>query len=290
MSFYCNAKVDTISEVNPIQWGNFKIVGLKENYPKNDPIAGYYCKLKNQKLYNLILGILTNNINLVKDNIDNIDILRAFSVITNDPDQRIKLFSVKEAKKYSSIEIQNFIREKYNTKSLNNDSCFWQQKVRKSRGSYFETIPSFDGKQFVKVNSNQFKALSNPISIGRLNIIGVPTSSAAYPLVSSPNFEHAVRLNLNLICAVASGDLNSVKNIVESDNNSISTIPSVITDNLNKLNIDLPFEAEQMGFTEIARYLKNFEDYKNRSDQETVKSIILSGTFVRKDTKMEIEN
>lgn len=111
----------------------------------------------------------------------------------------------------------------------------------------------------------------------------MPTSST----VSSANFEYATKLNLNLICAVASGNLNSVKNIIESDSNLISTIPSVITDNLNELNIDLSFEAEQMGFTEIARYLKDFENEHNR---KMFKDSLLSGTFVREDTKMEIES
>ena len=100
MSFYQEAKVNDMWEVDPVAWGNFKIIGLEESYPKNNFMAACYCKLKNKKWYNLIRGILTNDINLVKENIDKIDILKTFPVITNDPNESTKLFSVMEAKKY----------------------------------------------------------------------------------------------------------------------------------------------------------------------------------------------
>ena len=301
MSFYQEAKVNDMWEVDPVAWGNFKIIGLEESYPKNNFVAACYCKLKNKKWYNLIRGILTNNIDLVKENIDKIDILKTFPVITNDPNESIKFFSVKEAKKYSNREIQDLIREKYNAKLLNSNFCSKQTKARESRGSYFETIPSFDEERLVKIKSDQFKAFAEPIFLKNFYIIGVPTDSSAYPPDTSANFEYAVRLNSNLMCAVISGNLDLVKNIVQSapDISLVCTRPSFITENFNKLNIDLPFEAEQLGFTQIAEYLKYVEKiqkkyfgipFGNCTKLETSALEEQLGTFVNAGTAMEIEN
>lgn len=301
MSFYQEAKVNDMWEVDPVAWGNFKIIGLEESYPKNNFVAACYCKLNNKKWYNLIRGILTNDINLVKENIDKIDILKTFPVITDDPNESTKLFSVIEAKKYSNSEIQNFIKEKYNAKLLNSNSFSKQTKARESRGSYFETIPSFDGYQPLKVKLDQFKAFAQPFWLKNLCIIGIPTNSSAYPPETSANFEYAVRLNLNLMCAVVSGNLDLVKNIVQSapDISLVCTMPSVITSDFNKLNIDLPFEAEQLNFTQIAEYLKYVEKiqkkyfgipFSNCTKLETSALEEQVGTFVNADTTMEIEN
>lgn len=301
MSFYQEAKVNDMWEVDPVAWGNFKIIGLEESYPKNNFMAACYCKLKNKKWYNLIRGILTNDINLVKENIDKIDILKTFPVITNDSNESIKFFSVKEAKKYSNREIQDLIREKYNAKLLNSNSYSKQTKARESRGSYFETIPSFDGNQPLKVKLDQFKAFAQPFWLRNLCIIGVPTNSSAYPPDTSENFEYAVRLNLNLMCAVVSGNLDLVKNIVQSapDISLVCTRPSFINENFNKLNIDLPFEAQQLGFTQIAEYLKYVEKIQNKyfgipfgncAKLETSALEEQLGTFVNAGTAMEIEN
>lgn len=301
MSFYQEAKVNDMWEVDPVAWGNFKIIGLEESYPKNNFMAACYCKLKNKKWYNLIRGILTNNIDLVKENIDKIDILKTFPVITNDSNESTKLFSVMEAKKYSNREIQDLIREKYNAKLLNSNSYPKQTKARESRGSYFETIPSFDGNQPLKVKLDQFKAFAQPFWLRNLCIIGLPTDSSAYPPDTSANFEYAVRLNLNLMCAVISGNLDLVKNIVQSapDISLVCTRPSFITENFNKLNIDLPFEAEQLGFTQIAEYLKYVEKiqkkyfgipFGNCTKLETSALEEQLGTFVNAGTAMEIEN
>ena len=77
MSFYQNLSTlkDNISEFNPITWGDFKIIGFKESHKESDPVSACYHKLQNQAWYDLILGILTNNINLVKENINKVEIL-----------------------------------------------------------------------------------------------------------------------------------------------------------------------------------------------------------------------
>ena len=92
-----------------------------------------------------------------------------------------------------------------------------------------------------------------------------------------------------------SGNFGMVQSIVESDFNSICTMPSFITENLNELHVDLPFEALQLGFTQIAQYLENVQNAQNQSctpcfiRAESTREITL-GTFVKADTKMETEN
>lgn len=293
MSFYQNMNIEknNIWEISPIAWGDFKIVGFKELRSYSNPVAACYHKMQNQAWCDLILGILTNNIQLVKENISKVNILKVLPVVTNDPNKVVKLFSVKEAKKYSSAEIQNLIREKYDSASLN---AKWakQEKTRTSRGSYFTTVPSFDDVQLAKVKPNDFEPLANPITIGQVRIIGVSHNNYRQ---TSLNHEYYAKLNLNLLCAVMSGNFGMVQSIVESDFNSICTMPSFITENLNELHVDLPFEALQLGFTQIAQYLENVQKNQNQSctpcfiRAESTREITL-GTFVKADTKMETEN
>lgn len=294
MSFYQNLSTlkDNISEFNPITWGDFKIIGFKESHKESDPVSACYHKLQNQAWYDLILGILTNNINLVKENINKVEILKSVPVVIDDPNKSVKLFNVKEAKKYSNPEIQNLIREKYNNASLESK---WnnQERPSNSRGSYFATVPSFDGIQLAKVKSSEFKSFKTPVRIGQVRIIG--SYHVNYYQLSS-NYEYYAKLNLNLLHEVVLGNFDMVKNIVESNFGSICTTPSFITENLNKLNIDLPFEAMQLGFTQIAQYLENVEKAQNQGgklpfDQpkESNQKIAL-GTFVRSDAQMETEN
>ena len=293
MSFYQNMNIEknNIWEISPITWGDFKIVGFKELRSYSDPVAACYHKMQSQAWYDLALGILTNNMQLVKENIDKVNILKVLPVVTNDPNKVVKLFSVKEAKKYSSAEIQNLIREKYNRASLN---AKWakQEKTRTSRGSYFTTVPSFDDVQLAKVKPNDFEPLANPITISQVRIVGVSHNNYRQ---TSLNHEYYAKLNLNLLCAVMSGNFGMVQSIVESDFNSICTMPSFITENLNELHVDLPFEALQLGFTQIAQYLENVQNAQNQSctpcfiRAESTREITL-GTFVKADTKMETEN
>lgn len=294
MSFYQNLNTikDDISEVNPITWGNFKIIGFKESHKETNPISACYHKLQNQAWYDLILGILTNNINLVKENINKVEILKSVPVVIDDPNKSVKLFNVKEAKKYSNTEIQNLIREKYNNASLNTK---WreQEKTGNSKGSYFTTVPSFDGIQLAKVKPSEFKPFKKPVKIGQVRIIG---SYQVNYHQTSPNYEYYAKLNLILLHAVVLGNFDMVKNIIESNFGSICTTPSFITENLNKLNINLPFEAMQLGFTQIAQYLEDVENAQNQGrslhfeqPKESKQKIIL-GDFVRSDVPMEIEN
>lgn len=294
MSFYHNLSTmkDSISEVSPITWGDFKIIGFKESHKDSDPISACYHKLQNQAWYDLMLGILTNNINLVKENINKVQILKSVPVVIDDPNKSVKLFSVKEAKKYSSPEIQNLIREKYDNASIN-EKWFNQEELRNSRGSYFSTVPSFDGIQLAKIKPSEFKLFKNPFKIGQVRIIG--SYHANYHQMSL-NYDYYAKLNLNLLRAVILGDFDTVKNIVESNFGSICTTPSFITEDLNKLNIDLPFEAMQLGFTQIAQYLENVETAQNQGNalpfdqsKESNQKITL-GNFVRSDAQMETEN
>lgn len=295
MGFYqqnLNLRGNNIFGINPITWGDFEIVGFKEIYKKNDPISACLCRLKSQRWHDLILGILTNNINLVQENISQVDILSSIPVITNDPNKGTKFFNVKEAKKYSSPEIQDYIRKEYNYRALNRTSWFKQQTARNSRGSYFSTIPSFDGTQLAQIKPGSFKAFANPISVGGLQIIGMSDLFSNYGMPSQ-NIDYYSNLHLNLLYATISGDLNMAKNIIESapDVKLICTMPTFVTSNYNELHIDLPFEAEQLGFTQLAKYLEDFEDFKeNMIKSEELKSSIEQSTFVRADTEMEIED
>ncbi len=259
MGFYqsINYIDNNILSVEPITWGDFKILGLQENYPKDYPLFYNFYKYQNENWCKLIRGILTNNINLVRDNVDKVNILNAIPVITNDPYNMIKFFDVKEAKKYSNNEIVNYLRGKYNEKSLN---APWsaQQTSTTLRGSFFSTVPSFDGVQPVKVMGSKVKPFRTPIVFNEVRIIGIPIKKS----ISLNDSEDI--MNLNLLLAVLSGNLESVKNIIQSYFN-ISTIQTVITENLNELHLDLVYEAKRLGFNEIARYLEAVEKAQGKS-------------------------
>ena len=72
MSFYQNVNEieDDILKIEPITWGNFQILGLQENFPKDDPVFYSFYRSRNESWHNLIRGILTNDINLVRDNVN----------------------------------------------------------------------------------------------------------------------------------------------------------------------------------------------------------------------------
>lgn len=296
MSFYqqnFNNTENNVFEFDPITWGDFKITGLKESYNKSNLLSTCFCKLKSRMWHDIILGILTNNFELIKENIDKVDILTPVYVMTNDPNEHVKLFSIKEAEKYSNKEIKNYVRKKYMEKSSNHSSWLESQiAARDSRGSYFSTVSDFNVIRPKEVKQNSFKAFVNPITVGKVQIIGIPNICYPYkmPLQDAGYYS---KLNLNLLYAVISGNLNEVKSLVESapDINFVYTIPAYITNDYNELNVDLPFEAQQLGFTEIAQYLRSFENFKrNLNEHKKLRSAIEHETFDRKDTGMEIEN
>ena len=292
MSFYQNVNdIGNNISTEPITWGNFKILGIEKGYPKDHPFY-YFCNPLNQNWYNLIRGILTNDINLVRDNVNKVDILSAAQVITNDPNNRIKLFTVKEAKKYSNDEIVNFLRKIYDEKCLN-ATWFGSQKTMTSRGSFFTMIPSFDGEQPAKIKADKVKMLKTPISIGKIRVIGVPAEEES----EFSNYSQK-EVDLRLALAVFSGNLEVVKDIMKSNYN-VSTIQPVITENFNELFLDLVYEAGRLGFYEIARCLKaaerspgknfelSFDEWLDLQTQE--ESGLKLGEFVKVDTPMDEE-
>lgn len=291
MSFYQNVNyIGNNISTEPITWGNFKILGIEKGYPKDHPFYYFFNPL-NQNWYNLIRGILTNDINLVRDNVNKVDILSAAQVITNDPNNRIKLFTVKEAKKYSNDEIVNFLRKTYDEKCLN-ATWFGSQKTMTSRGSFFTMIPSFDGEQPAKVRADRVKMLNTPILFDKIRIIGLPIHA------SEPRDEYMDLkddINLQLLLAVASGNLEAVKDIVQSYPN-VSTIQAVVTENFNELFLDLVYEANRLGFDEIVQCLEAVEKIQGEPfgipfnewlKSQKPDSELKLGEFVKVDTPME---
>lgn len=290
MSFYQNVNEieDDILKIEPITWGNFQILGLQENFPKDDPVFYSFYRSRNESWHNLIRGILTNDINLVRDNVNKVDILGVAQVVTNDPNNRVKFFSVQEAKKYSNDEIINYLRKIYDEKCLNVEG-FCSQKAITSRGSFFTMVPSFDGEQPAKIRPNRVKMLKTPILLDKIRAIGVPI------YVSNPTDDYEDSMNLQLSLAVFSGNLEAVKDITQSHFN-VSTIQPVITENFNELFLDLVYEAKRLGFYEIARCLRAVEiaqgKYSELSFSELQKqqeSGLKLGEFVKLDIPMEEE-
>lgn len=293
MGFYQNVNKieDNILKIEPITWGNFQILGLQENYPKDNPVFYNFYKFQNESWYNLIRGILTNDINLVRDNANKVDILGAAQVITNDPSNRIKFFSVQEAKKYSNDEIINYLRRIYDEKSLN-AMWFGSQKAMTSRGSFFTMVPSFDGEQPAKVRADRVKMLNTPILFDKVRIIGLPIHA------SEPRDEYMDLkddINLQLLLAVASGNLEAVKDIAQSYPN-VSTIQAVVTENFNELFLDLVYEANRLGFDEIVQCLEAVEKVQGKLfgipfnewlKSQKPDSELKLGEFVKLDIPME---
>lgn len=290
MSFYQNVnKMESdFLEIEPITWGKFQILGI-EDYPKDNPVFYNFYKSQNESWHNLIRGILTNDINLVRDNANKVDILGAAQVITNDPNNRIKFFSVQEAKKYSNDEIINYLRRIYDEKSIN-AMWFGSQKAITSRGSFFTMVPSFDGEQPAKVRANRVKMLNTPILFDKIRIIGLPVHA------SEPRDEYMDlkdEINLHLLLAVASGNLEAVKDITQSYPN-VSTIQAVVTENFNELFLDLVYEANRLGFYEIARCLRDVEKAQGKYSRLSLSELqkrqdgrLKLGEFLKVDIPME---
>lgn len=288
MSFYQNINEidDDILKIEPITWGNFQILGLLENCPKDDPVFYNFYRSQNESWYNLMRGILTNDINLVRDNVNKVDILGALRVVTNDPNNRVKFFSVQEAKKYSNSEIINYLRKIYDEKCLNIEG-FCSQKAITSRGSFFTTVPSFDGEQPAKIKADRVKMLKTLILLDKIRVIGVPIH------VSNPTDDYEDSINLQLSFAVFSGNLEAVKDITKLYPN-VSTIQPIITENFNELFLDLVYEANRLGFYEIARCLRDVEKAQGKYSRLSLSELqkrqdggLKLGEFVKVDIPME---
>lgn len=328
MSFFQNVnKMESeFLEIEPITWGNFQILAIDDCQKDNPKFlfdcmfgcmfnTGFY-KSWTEGWQNLMRGILTNDINLVRDNVNKVDILGALRVVTNDPNNRVKFFSVKEAKKYSNDEIINYLRNIYDEKSLN-ATWFGSQKAITSRGSFFTTVPSFDGEQPAKIEAKRVKMLNPSILFDKIRIIGLPIPIAApkkphrdvggmnadskYERVFFEpdskdkyiNLDEAI--DLQLLFAVASGNLGAVKDITKSYPN-VSTIQPVVTENFNELFLDLVYEANRLGFYEIARCLRDVEKAQGKYPRLSLSELqkqqgsgLKLGEFVKLDIPMEEE-
>ena len=323
MSFFQNVnKMESeFLEIEPITWGNFQILAI-DDCPKDDPMFLFCCMFGNgfykswtEGWQNLMRGILTNDINLVRDNVNKVDILGALRVVTNDPNNRVKFFSIKEAKKYSNDEIINYLRNIYDEKSLN-ATWFGSQKAITSRGSFFTTVPSFDGEQPAKLKAERVKMLNPSILFDKIRIIGLPIPIPAPkkphrdvggmnadcfrdelglfkpdPEDKYINLDEAI--DLQLLFAVTSGNLEAVKDITKSYPN-VSTIQPVVTENFNELFLDLVYEANRLGFYEIARCLRDVEKAQGKYPrlslselQKRQKGGLKLGEFVKVDLPME---
>ena len=223
----------------PIPYGDVNIIGLYNSINSSVDLNEF----------NLIKGILTNNIGLVKQAVTSgISVHQCILVVTDSSDKKIPVFDVKDAaKKYSNKEIVDYLRKVYDAewqKSYSSGFVFGSATAPPSELTYFTEIPAFDGTQLLNVIPENFISLDSPVEFQGQKIIGISK-------------EQDIESVKKIFTGLVTRNEELIKSTINATNVGSLKFIQVVTNDFHEMNISVLSEAKNLKLNDTVDYINS---------------------------------